>query len=669
MGQPTSDKKVKVEGCATPIFKTSWQTILFMVLKALPGVGAGLARKLTDHFGTEDRVLQLLADGQTEIIAEVEGVSLKRADNLARSLNGIENFLATPESLRLHKELVASIATHAVNASTRSRLRNLMPVRDIKSRREIITQAMSCDFVIEGLRIPSEVEGNYERVVVSKKPIDELKRFCRVLSPSEQETWKDYKVFKSVTWIGDDGPAQTPEGWLVLPESASIDMILPEKCVGWFEHNRESLELLTSLPKGDGFFSYFDDIRMPQLQELLDEMSNEADAEAIADVRDKLWPTAKELEKRIHDEVDQAMQNVKLDLSGSDMLEALADAASLQRRLAQQTSDAIEQAIESATDEIATLLTSVGVRCPRTIFKTEWPTKVDRTTLDGIDSQLEELWKTTQSDRLISLARRFAPLKSKCEKSLRKLVELDQWLTIGRWAKSVDAVMPEMCDNGIVIKGGRHLLIDGIPDPVDYGLGNCANSGDQQSIALLTGANSGGKTTMLELLAHCTILAHMGLPVPAKSAKVGHIESLHVLAKAGGTQSAGALEQTLLQLAEVVSNDDSKLILADELEAITEPGAGARIIAGMLEAAESHSSTCMLLVTHLAPAIIEAAGKELRTDGIEARGLDENLELIVDRTPRRNHLARSTPELIVRRLVERSHSGARDVFTSILGRF
>ena len=50
-----------------------------MVLKALPGVGAGLARKLTDHFGTEDRVLQLLADGQTEIIAEVEGVSQKRA--------------------------------------------------------------------------------------------------------------------------------------------------------------------------------------------------------------------------------------------------------------------------------------------------------------------------------------------------------------------------------------------------------------------------------------------------------------------------------------------------------------------------------------------------------------------------------------------------------------
>ena len=640
-----------------------------MVLKALPGVGAGLARKLTDHFGTEDKVLQLLADGQTEVIAEVEGVSQKRADSLARSFNGMEDFLATPESIRLHKELVASIANHAVNASTRSRLRSLMPVKDIESRREIIAQAMECDFIIEGLRIPSEVDGNYDRVVVSKNPIDELKRFCRVLTPSEQETWKDYKVFKSVTWVGPEGPAQTPEGWLVLPESASIDMILPEKCVGWFEHNRESLELLTNLPEGNGFYSHFNQIRMPQLRELLDEMANEADAEAIADVRDKLWPMAKELEKRIHDEVDEAMQNVKLDLSGSDMLEALADAASLQRKLAQQTSDAIEQAIESATDELANLLSDVGVRCPRTIFKSEWPTKVDRSTLDSIDSQLEELWKTTQSDRLISLARRLAPLKSKCESSLRKLVELDQWLTVGRWAKSVNAVMPEISNHGIAIKEGRHLLIDGIPDPVDYGLGNCADAEDRQSIALLTGANSGGKTTMLELLAHCTILAHMGLPVPAKSAKVGRIESLHVLAKAGGTQSAGALEQTLLQLAEVVSNDNSKLILADELEAITEPGAGARIIAGMLEAAESHSGTCMLLVTHLAPSIIEAAGKEMRTDGIEARGLDENLELIVDRTPRRNHLARSTPELIVRRLVERSQGDARNVFNSILERF
>ena len=160
-----------------------------MVLKSIPGIGAGLARKLTDHFGNEDKVLQLLADGQTEVIAEVDGVSLKRADNLARAMSGMDGFLATPEAVRLHKELVASISGHALNAATRSRLRNLMPTRNIEQRRKLIVDAMNCDYVFNGLKIPTDVDKNYDRVVVSKTPIEELKRFCRVLTPSELETW------------------------------------------------------------------------------------------------------------------------------------------------------------------------------------------------------------------------------------------------------------------------------------------------------------------------------------------------------------------------------------------------------------------------------------------------------------------------------------------------
>ena len=640
-----------------------------MVLKTLPGVGLGLAGKLTEHFGSEHKVLQLLKDGQTTEIAKVEGVSLKRAEGLARAINGNDGFLATKESQKLHKQLIASIADRALNRSTRTRLKALMPLKDFTERRILIQSAMECHYIIENLTLPVEKSEHYERVVVSHIPLEHLKRHCRVLTPSAEETWKDYTVFKSVTWIGKGGPMKPPEGWVLLPEGAADELILPERCVRWFENNEKSLSLLTNLPSGKGFLKQFDQLRLTQLAPLLEELSDQADAESINDARDQLWPLAKKLEQQIKTEVDESMENVKLDLSGADMLEALADAGSLQRKLARQTSDAIAIAIETATDQLSTFLAQFGIRCPRNVFKSEWPTKIDRTVLDKTDGELEDLYKTTLSERLVSLARRLAPLKSKCESGLRKLVELDQWLTIGRWARDVDAVMPEICDHGISIKGGRHLMLNCEPDPVDYGLGNCADQHDRQSIALLTGANSGGKTTMLELLAHCTILAHMGLPVPAISAKIGRIESLHVLAKAGGTQSAGALEQTLLQLADVVSNNDSKLILADELEAITEPGAGARIIAGMLEAAENHPSTSMLLVTHLAPSIIEAAGKELRTDGIEASGLDEDLELIVDRTPKRNHLARSTPELIVRRLVERSEGEAKNVFASILKKF
>jgi len=124
-----------------------------------------------------------------------------------------------------------------------------------------------------------------------------------------------------------------------------------------------------------------------------------------------------------------------------------------------------------------------------------------------------------------------------------------------------------------------------------------------------------------------------------------------------------------MQLAEVVSSPTAKLILADELEAITEPGAGAKIIAGMLEAANKHEQTCMLLVTHLAKDIMDATNLDLRVDGIEAKGLNKDLELIVDRNPKRNYLARSTPELIVKRLVQRASGSSQQVFSSILERF
>ena len=121
---------------------------------------------------------------------------------------------------------------------------------------------------------------------------------------------------------------------------------------------------------------------------------------------------------------------------------------------------------------------------------------------------------------------------------------------------------------------GRHLLLGVDPDPVTYGVGSIAKIEDQQSIALLSGANSGGKTTLLETLsAMVALLAHAGLPVPARSARVALTEEIHLLAKVSGTQSAGALERTLIRLADIVTSERTKLVLADELEAITEPGA------------------------------------------------------------------------------------------------
>ena len=408
-------------------------------------------------------------------------------------------------------------------------------------------------------------------------------------------------------------------------------------------------------------------VALPETMGLLGDASQ---IEEVARIKDELWKTVKQLEENVNQQVEQAMNDAKMALSGAELLEALADGTSFQRKLRDATGHVIQEAMQQAREHLAAFLEPAHLRCPFDLFTDAWPAKIDRRTIDGIDAALESKLKAEKTDHLVNLARQLGPMKVHCEQAVSRLIEVDQWLSIARWARHDRCVMPELVDHGLWLDEGRHVLLGVDPDPVTYGLGSAAIKGDQQSLALLTGANSGGKTTLLECMAYACILAHMGLPVPAKHARVGKVDALHILAKAGGTQSAGALEQTLVELATVVSDPTPKLILADELEAITEPGAGARIIAGMLLAAEAQPDTSMLLVTHLAPAILASTGRDdLRVDGIEASGLSPDLELLVDRTPKRNHLARSTPELIVKRLVEKSSGAAKALFGDILEMF
>ena len=658
----------------------------------LPGIGERLMKRLDDHFGGRHELIRTLESGDVSRIAEVEGISVKRALALAREYNGAEaTFLATSEAEKLHGQLIASMQRFASNSASSSRMQMLMPLHQIDERRERCRQMLSFSqeandaFVhlrtlFKNLSYTRRPTQRYERVIVSQHEHPEWESYVRILTPSAQESWKDYTVFKTVTWIGKNGPDELPPGWLVLPESGRSDVMIPEYTLDWFTNNRKTLKVLLDLiqwrseekevlhPALEAIFQETNGLE--QLASIFSMIEDSGDVETMELVRDGLWSTAKKLEEQLNQRIAAEMESVTLDLSGSDMLEALADAATFQRKLASATEDVMNEILEKGRTEFSLYLEAGGLKAPFDLYSSNWPVKLNRGALDKINDELERRINDGKNDHLLRLATKLADLKPLCETAIQRLIEHDMWYSIASWAMHYNATLPELVQHGIWFEQGSHLFIEGDVQPVNYGLGLAAPKGDRQSIALLTGANSGGKTTLLELVAHVAILAHMGLPVPAQHAEVGRVEALHVLAKSGGTQSAGALETTLVDLANVVSNAQPKLILADELEAITEPGAGARIIAGMLRAAQQQANSSMVLVTHLAPAILDAYGEDdLRIDGIEAKGLDEHLELIVDRTPKRNCLARSTPELIVRRLVERSSGDAKDVFSDILSLF
>ena len=167
-------------------------------------------------------------------------------------------------------------------------------------------------------------------------------------------------------------------------------------------------------------------------------------------------------------------------------------------------------------------------------------------------------------------------------------------------------------------------------------------------VAVLTGANSGGKTTLLETLCQVQLLAQMGLPVPADDADVSVVDTV-VFHRRHASFNAGVLESTLRSVVPPVTDDGRALMLVDEFEAITEPGSAADLLHGLVTLTVERDALGVF-VTHLADDL-EPLPTDARTDGIFAEGLTTDLELEVDYQPRFETVGRSTPEFIVSRLV------------------
>jgi len=408
---------------------------------------------------------------------------------------------------------------------------------------------------------------------------------------------------------------------------------------------------------------------LPLLLQSLDNDSTRL--ENLEKSRDGLWGEVKSIEAGVNDAIVSGTSEASISFGGDEVLSYYSDINSLERRLKSTVADTIDFSLHDGIRRLENYLQNTGISLPSEIFSSEYPCVINREAIEQIESDLDSAILSERSEGEIAIANSTVKIMKHARKAISKFIEIDMWLGIGKWAVENRCSLPEfsISEPGIWMKDGRHILLDCVPEPVTYGIGEVSPREDRDRIALLSGANSGGKTTLLETLGSVILLAHSGLPVPASHACVGLLDELHILAKVSGTQSAGALERTLKKLAEVLVSNNRKVILADELEAITEPGSASLILGGLLSASSENKDTNVLLVTHIGTAISEVMGGHVRIDGIEAQGLDENMDLIVDRTPKRNHIARSTPELIVRRLAARSTGLTSEIFSDLLKRF
>jgi dsDNA-specific endonuclease/ATPase MutS2 len=233
-------------------------------------------------------------------------------------------------------------------------------------------------------------------------------------------------------------------------------------------------------------------------------------------------------------------------------------------------------------------------------------------------------------------------------------------LSLARFALEFDLVRPQFSDDSdvLAVQAARNVLLEAADEavqPVTYAIGdhtiefhkaNAPPSGDR--VAVLTGANSGGKTTLLETLAQVQLLAQMGLPVPAAQAEIGFVDAI-VFHRRHASFNAGVLEATLKNVVPPLSQQGHTLMLVDEFEAITEPGSAADLLHGLVTLTVDREALGVF-VTHLADDL-EPLPEAARVDGIFAEGLTPDLELEVDYQPRFETVGRSTPEFIISRLV------------------
>lgn len=202
------------------------------------------------------------------------------------------------------------------------------------------------------------------------------------------------------------------------------------------------------------------------------------------------------------------------------------------------------------------------------------------------------------------------------------------------------------CSNKILL--GDRLKLDNTTNllieraqPISFLLDN------NSRCSILTGANSGGKTTLLEHIIQLITLLNFGLPSTG-IVEMPVFSEIYYFAKNKGSANKGAFETLLTQMSQIKSGART-LILADEIESVTEPGIAGNIISATCE--YFIKQRCFLVIaTHLGQEVKKSLPEFSRIDGIEAKGLDENFNLIVDHNPVLGRLANSTPELIVEKM-------------------
>ncbi len=666
-----------------------------MKLVDLPGVGSRIRERLLEQYGDEEKALQSVLNA--DVAGLCRALSERQALLLVQHARGLKyavtpgQFLATDEAARIYQMLISRLAGYAHTEYARLKIATLFasssPELLAENRKNAIAASLAAEKLqgqgleellkkIRPLREKAAVRVRERAVAATSteafqrlkaRGLDRLIDLHLAQSPAEMMDLAG--SYSHVCLVGEEMDGQAAEE-IELAESLEEWYLVPEAVLGFYKDNLECLLAAAQAARklqaaGVAGFTGWESLH-GQLTKLNE--SGDLEGERLDRLAARLGECVGEATSWANEELKRKIEKSSLTLGGTDLLLVMSRGEGVLELLEVQMKGVFAEVLREAKARAASELELQGAEAVwlDEIFSAQvsYPLEIDRQALRSFEQEI----RSRREGRGLKARRENARgLQDKMDAAcslVHALMEFDYAYALGSFALEENLTFPEIAQEPcLFFEEGSHLFLER-PDPVSYSLGVADHA---EKVALLSGVNSGGKTSLLDLIAQIVILAHMGLPVPARACRLSLFEEFYYFSKSRGTLSAGAFETAMKKFA-VVENEKRKLVLADELEAITEPGASARIIACMLD--ELNRRGCVaVFVSHLAEDVRRYAETPVRVDGIEAEGLDESNNLRVCRSPRYNYLAKSTPELILDRLVRTTKGPEREFYARLLAKF
>ena len=233
----------------------------------------------------------------------------------------------------------------------------------------------------------------------------------------------------------------------------------------------------------------------------------------------------------------------------------------------------------------------------------------------NLNNELKELAakEAMEIEKILArLSEQVAQSKDALESNVEVLTKLDFIFAKASFAKSYDGTQPELNTNGYTnLKQARHPLLERHSVvPVDIRLG------EDYTMLIITGPNTGGKTVSLKTLGLLTLMGQSGLHIPAfQGSTLAVFED--VFADIGDEQS---IEQNLSTFSSHMTNvvyilkhaSSRCLVLFDELGGGTDPVEGSALAISILNDLHNRDIRCMA-TTHYS----ELKTFAMTTPGIE----------------------------------------------------